>query len=41
MKVIRDNELIQYHVAFQGKMLQVPEPALEPAYPDLFKEPEV
>ena len=39
-KVIRDNELIQYHVAFDGRMLQVPEPALEPAYPDVFKEPE-
>jgi nitrogen fixation protein NifZ len=40
MKVIRDNELIQYHVAFQGRMLQVPETALQPAYPETFQEPE-
>lgn len=40
MKVIRDSELIQYHVAFQGRMLQVPETALEPARPDTFQEPE-
>ncbi len=39
-KVIRDNELIQYHVAFQGRVLQVPETALSPAHPELFKEPE-
>ncbi|MDD5578181.1 MAG: nitrogen fixation protein NifZ [Methylobacter sp.] len=40
-KVIRDNELIQYHVAFQGRTLQVPEPALAPAHPETFKEPEL
>ena len=41
MKVIRDSDRIQYHVAFQGRTLQVPETALAPAYPDDFKEPEV
>jgi nitrogen fixation protein NifZ len=41
MKVIRDSEHIQYHVAFQGRMLQVPESALAPAHPDTFKEPEM
>lgn len=41
MKVIRDSEHIQYHVAFQGRMLQVPEAALAPAHPDTFKEPEM
>ncbi|MGR9014497.1 MAG: nitrogen fixation protein NifZ [Gammaproteobacteria bacterium] len=40
-KVIRDNEQIQYHVSFQGRILQVPEPALAPAHPESFKEPEV
>jgi nitrogen fixation protein NifZ len=40
-KVIRDSELIQYHVAFQGRTLQVPEPALAPAHPESFNEPEV
>jgi hypothetical protein len=40
-KVIRDNELIQYHVAFQGRTLQVPETALAPARPETFHEPEV
>jgi len=35
-KVIRDNELIQYHVAFQGRVLQVPESALAPAHPESF-----
>ncbi len=39
-KVIRDNELIQYHVAFQGRVLQVPETALAPAHPESFNEPE-
>ncbi len=39
-KVLRENELIQYHVAFHGKVLQVPEPALAPAHPETFKEPE-
>ncbi|NOT10280.1 MAG: nitrogen fixation protein NifZ [Methylococcaceae bacterium] len=40
LKVIRDNELIQYHVAFQGRMLQVPETALSPLHPETFMEPE-
>lgn len=40
-KVLRDNELINYHVAFQGRVLQVPEAALAPAHPELFKEPEL
>jgi len=39
-KVIRDHQLIQYHVAFQGRVLQVPEPALDPAHPESFVEPE-
>jgi nitrogen fixation protein NifZ len=39
-KVIRDNELIQYHVAFSGRTLQVPETALAPAHPETFCEPE-
>ncbi len=39
-KVLRDDELIQYHVAFQGRVLQVPETALAPANPEQFKEPE-
>ena len=39
-KVIRDNELIQYHVAFSGRTLQVPETALAPARPETFCEPE-
>lgn len=30
LKVIRDDALIQYHVRFPGKTLQVPETALEP-----------
>ena len=29
LKVLRENELIQYHVYFPGKTLQVPETALE------------
>ncbi len=39
LKVIRDNALIQYHVAFQGRMLQVPETALAPAHPETFLVP--
>ncbi len=39
-KVIRDKELIQYHVAFSGRTLQVPETALAPARPETFCEPE-
>ncbi len=39
-KVIRDNELIQYHVVFEGVTLQVPETALAPAHPESFCEPE-
>lgn len=40
LKVIRDDALIQYHVSFHGRMLQVPEPALAPAHPETFNEPE-
>ncbi|MGJ0490007.1 MULTISPECIES: nitrogen fixation protein NifZ [Methylobacter] len=40
-KVIRDSEMIQYHVNFTGRMLQVPESALAPAHPETFNEPEV
>lgn len=40
-KVIRDDEMIQYHVNFTGRMLQVPESALAPAHPETFSEPEV
>lgn len=39
-KVIRDDALIQYHVAFQGRTLQVPESVLAPAHPETFNEPE-
>lgn len=39
-KVIRDSANIQYHVAFQGRTLQVPETALAPAHPESFHEPE-
>ncbi|TSA39805.1 MAG: nitrogen fixation protein NifZ [Methylococcaceae bacterium] len=39
-KVIRDKELIQYHVAFSGRTLQVPETALAPGRPETFCEPE-
>lgn len=40
MKVIRDDALIQYHVAFHDRTLQVPESALAPAHPETFNEPE-
>jgi len=40
LKVIRDDALIQYHVAFAGRMLQLPETALAPAHPETFNEPE-
>jgi nitrogen fixation protein NifZ len=44
-KVLRDSEQIQYHVVFEGRVLQVPELALAPAHPELFpdliKEPEL
>ncbi len=40
-KVLRDSEQIQYHVAFQGRTLQVPESVLAPAHPESFNEPEV
>ncbi|NOS88440.1 MAG: nitrogen fixation protein NifZ, partial [Methylococcaceae bacterium] len=39
-KVIRDTANIQYHVAFDGRVLQVPEAALAPLHPDTFVEPE-
>jgi nitrogen fixation protein NifZ len=38
-KVLRDSEKIQYHVAFNGRTLQVPESALAPAHPESFNEP--
>lgn len=41
LKVLRDSDQIQYHVAFQGRLLQVPEAALAPAHPESFNEPEV
>ena len=40
MKVIRDAEPVLYHVLFRDRMFQVPEPALNPANPDTFTEPE-
>jgi len=40
-KVLRESENIQYHVAFHGRVLQVPETALAPAHPDKFIEPEL
>ncbi len=40
-KVLRDSAQIQYHVAFHGRTLQVPESALAPAHPESFNEPEV
>ena len=40
-KVIRDHQLIQYHVVFDGRTLQVPESALAPAHPESFNEAEV
>jgi nitrogen fixation protein NifZ len=40
MKVIRDDEPVLYHVLFRDRMFQVPEPALNPANPDTFTEPE-
>jgi nitrogen fixation protein NifZ len=40
LKVIRDDALIQYHVAFHSRILQVPETALAPLHPESFSEPE-
>lgn len=41
-KVLREDKLIQYHVAFPGgRILQVPETALDPAHPESFTEPEL
>jgi len=40
LKVLRDDALIQYHVAFQSRLLQIPETALQPAHPENFNEPE-
>lgn len=40
MKVIRDLEPVHYHVLFKDRVFQVPEPALNPANPDTFTEPE-
>jgi len=39
-KVLRESENIQYHVAFGGRTLQVPETCLAPAHPESFIEPE-
>lgn len=39
-KVIRDDEVIQYHVRFPGKTLQVPESALDPAESGQFNKTE-
>jgi nitrogen fixation protein NifZ len=40
LKVLRDEQPMQYHVRFPGKTLQVPESVLQPADPAKFKEPE-
>lgn len=40
LKVIRNDALIQYHVSFGSRMLQVPETVLAPAHPETFNEPE-
>jgi nitrogen fixation protein NifZ len=40
VKVIRDHDPVLYHVLFRDRVFQVPEPALQPAYPDTFIEPE-
>jgi nitrogen fixation protein NifZ len=40
IKVIRDNDPVLYHVLFRDRVFQVPEPALTPAYPEKFIEPE-
>ncbi|MDP3839770.1 MAG: nitrogen fixation protein NifZ [Methylococcales bacterium] len=40
VKVIRDTEPVLYHVLFRDRVFQVPEPALNPANPDTFTEPE-
>jgi nitrogen fixation protein NifZ len=38
-KVLRDSEQIQYHVAFEGRVLQVPESALVPVHTESYLEP--
>ena len=40
LKVLRENQPLQYHVRFPGRTLQVPESVLEPADPSNFMEPE-
>lgn len=40
VKVIRDHDPVLYHVLFRDRVFQVPEPALNPAYPEKFIEPE-
>ncbi|MCF8007540.1 MAG: nitrogen fixation protein NifZ [Methylovulum sp.] len=40
LKVLREDALIKYHVAFEGRLLQLPETALAPAHPETFCEPE-
>jgi nitrogen fixation protein NifZ len=40
IKVLRENEPVQYHVLFRDRVFQVPESALDPARPETFTEPE-
>jgi nitrogen fixation protein NifZ len=40
VKVIRDHDPVLYHVLFRDRVFQVPEPALQPAHPETFIEPE-
>jgi len=40
LKILREEQPMQYHVRFPGKTLQVPESVLEPADPENFREPE-
>lgn len=40
VKVIRDHDPVLYHVLFRDRVFQMPEPALQPAHPETFIEPE-
>jgi nitrogen fixation protein NifZ len=40
LKILRNEQPMQYHVRFPGRTLQVPESILEPADPANFREPE-
>jgi nitrogen fixation protein NifZ len=40
IKVLRDVKPVQYHVLFRDRVFQIPEAALNPAYPETFIEPE-